>query len=274
MAVHSKSDTKQTSSTSSRFAQQGWNKESRSAYSSPVVCVHKKDGDLRLCIDFRELNRRTVTDRHPLPHVQTTLESLGGNSWFSLLDRGKAYHQGYMEPSSQHLTAFVMPWGLYECVHSPFALKNAPGEYHRFIEGCLGELRDTICMLYLDDVICFSKTLEDHLDHLCKVFRQLRQHGIKLKPRKCKLLKCEVSCLGRIVSTDGYCLDPVRIESVSAIARTTPKRVGGVCKLLGLLGYLRRYIKDFARIARPLFQLLNAAKATDTTKTNNRGQLT
>ncbi len=251
----------------------GWIKESRSAYSSPVVCVRKKDGDLRLCVDFRELNKRTVTDRHPLPRVQTTLESLGGNSWFSMLDQGKAYHQGYMDPSSQHLTAFITPWGLYEWVRIPFGLKNAPGEYQRFMERCLGELRDTICMPYLDDVICFSKTFEDHLDHLRKVFRKLREHGVKLKPKKCKLFKHEVSCLGRIVSADGYRLDPTGIESVKSIVKNTPKTVGDVRKLLGLLGYFRRYIKDFARIARPLFQLLNAPKTPDRKTTNNRGQL-
>ena len=251
----------------------GWIKESRSAYSSPVVCVRKKDGDLRLCVVFRELNKRTVTDRHPLPCVQTTLESLGGNSWFSILDQGKAYHQGYMDPSSQHLTAFITPWGLYEWVRIPFGLKNAPGEYQRFMERCLGELRDTICMPYLDDVICFSKTFEDHLDHLRKVFQKLREHGVKLKPMKCKLFKHEVSCLGRIVSADGHRLDPAGIESVKSLAGTPPKTVGDVRKLLGLLGYFRRYIKDFALIARPLFQLLNVPKTPDTKITNNRVQL-
>ena len=131
-----------------------------------------------------------------------------------MLDQGKAYHQGYTEPSSQHLTAFMTPWGLYEWVHLPFGLKNAPGEYQRFMEQCLGELWDTICIPYLDDVICFSKTFEDHLDHLHKVFQKLCEHGVKLKPSKCKLFKHEVSCLGRIVSAYGYRLDPAGIQSV------------------------------------------------------------
>ena len=92
-------------------------RKSKSAYSSPVVCVRKKDGSLSLCVDFRKLNRRSITDRHPLPtcYVQTTLENLGGNSWFSLLDQGKAYQQGFKEPPpQQHKTAFITPWGLYE----------------------------------------------------------------------------------------------------------------------------------------------------------------
>ena len=156
-----------------------------------------------MCVDFRELNKRTVTDHHLLPRMQATLESLGGNSCFSRLEQGKAYHQGYIEPS-QHLTASTTPWGLYDWVCIPLGLKNAPGEYQRFMKQYLGELRDNICILYLDDVICFSKTFEDHLDHLHKVFQKLREHGVKLEPSKCKLSKCEVSCLGRIFSADGF----------------------------------------------------------------------
>ena len=97
-------------------------KRSSSPYSSPVVCVRKKDQNLRLCVDFRALNKKTRPDQHPIPRIQETLDNLGGNAWFSVLDQGKAYHQGFMSPNSQPLTAFITPWGLYEWVRIPFGL--------------------------------------------------------------------------------------------------------------------------------------------------------
>ena len=238
-------------------------RESKSAYSSPVVCIRKKDGTLRLCVDYRELNRRTIPDRHPIPRVQETLDSLGGNAWFSVLDQGKAYHQGFVKPSSQPLTAFMTPWGLYEWVRIPFRLMNAPASFQRFMEHCLGELCDEIAIPYLDDVIVFSQTFEEHVEHLRTVLRRLREHGVKLKQKKCKLFKREVTFLGRVVSKDGYSMDPENISAVASLTKTTPQTIGDIRKLLGLLSYYRRYVPNFAQKAKPLYDLLTRTATTD-----------
>ena len=239
-------------------------RKSKSAFSSSVVCVRKKDGGLRLCVDYRSLNQKTVPDRHPIPRIQETLDNLGGNHWFSVLDQGKAYHQGFMDRDSQPLTAFITPWGLYEWIRIPFGLTNAPANFQRFMENCLGNLRDNICIPYLDDVIVFSKTFTEHLQHMRQVLQRLKSYGVKLKAKKCNLFKNEVSFLGRIISANGYQMDPKATEAVQKLKGVTPKTVGAVRKIMGLLGVYRRSIENFSKIARPLYDLLNGHKKSQT----------
>ena len=254
----------------------GFIRKSKSPYSSSVVCVRKKDGGMRLCVDYRELNRKTVPDRHPIPRIQETLDSLGGKSWFSVLDQGKAYHQGFMGKWSQPLTAFITPWGLYEWVRIPFGLTNAPANFQRFMENCLGELRDEICIPYLDDVIVFSESFSEHIEHLRKVLQCLQSHGVKLKPKKSNLFRREVSFLGRIISQDGYRMDPKATSAVTAMKEARPRTVGEVRRLMGLLGVYRRQIRNFAQTAKPIYDLLNHGqlkekKTTTRQKPKQRG---
>ena len=236
----------------------GWIKKSRSSYSSPIVCVRKKDGSLRLCCDFRKLNGKTIPEQLPIPRIQDALDSLGGSKWFSVLDQGKAYHQGFIKEDCQHLTTFVTPWGLFEWSRIPFALTGAPGAFQNFMEDCLEGLRDKICLPYLDDVLVFSQSFEDHLEHLRLVLQRLKEKGIKLKSQKCVLFRKQVRYLGQLVTAEGYTMDPADKAAVLALKDREPKSVGEVRKLLGFLGYYRRYIPDYARRARVLFELLQA----------------
>eukprot|EP00745_Piridium_sociabile_P019220 TRINITY_DN29067_c0_g1_i2.p1 TRINITY_DN29067_c0_g1~~TRINITY_DN29067_c0_g1_i2.p1 ORF type:complete len:1086 (+),score=245.99 TRINITY_DN29067_c0_g1_i2:620-3877(+) len=246
----------------------GWIRPSRSSYSSPMVCVRKKDGSLRLCIDYRQLNQKSMKDRHPIPRIQDSLNVLGGKTWFSTLDQGKAYHQGFMKEEARHLTAFVTPWGLWEWIRIPFGLTGAPAEYQRFMEETLRDVRDECCIPYMDDALVHSSSFEEHLSHLRKVLQLLRKKGIKLKPAKCKLFRKQVKFLGHIVSAEGYKMDEADREAVEALRNQRPQTIGEVRRLLGFLGYFRKYIADFSRRARKLFQLLEV-KGKITAKKKN-----
>lgn len=241
----------------------GWIVKSKSPYSAPVICVRKKDGTLRLCIDYRLLNQRTVPDRHPLPRIQDLTDTLGGYSWFSILDQGKAYHQGFIAEGSRHLTAFITPWGLFEWVRIPFGLTNAPAAFQRSMEEMLAPLRDECCIPYLDDILCYAKTFEDHVEGLRKVLRALQGHGVKLRPTKCDLFKHEVRYVGRLVSAEGIRIDPKDLEAVYALKNETPTTIGDVRRIAGFLSYYRSYVQDFSRVAKPIYELLQQKRSQE-----------
>ena len=233
----------------------GWIRESNSPYSSPMVCVRKKCGGLRLCIDFRKLNLKTIPDKHPIPRIQDLLDGLAGNSWFSTFDMSQAYHQGELDEESRKYTAFSTPWALYEWIRIPYGIMNAPPGFQRFINRCLGNLRDTICSAYLDDVITYSKGFEAHVENARAVLRRMREKGVKLNLQKCHFFKQEVKYLGRLVSEDGYRPDP---ENGAALDRCKipPTNIGKLRSLIGFLGYYRTYVKDFSKKLKPVYDLL------------------
>ncbi|KAI8503655.1 retrotransposon-like protein 1 [Branchiostoma belcheri] len=236
---------------------QGWITKSKSPYSSPMVCVRKKDGSMRLCIDYRALNEKTMSDRQPLPRIQDILNRLKGSTWFSVLDQGKAYHQGYMDEESREFTAFVTPYGLYEWVRIPFGLKNGPPAYQRHMEEVLEGLSHVICEPFMDDTMVHSDTFESHVERNRRVLRRLQEHGCKLKPKKCIMFRRQVRYVGKLVTAEGYTMDPEDTAAVNALKEKTPTTVGDVRKLLGFLGYYRTYIKNFSQIAKPLYDLLS-----------------
>lgn len=194
-----------------------------------------------------------MSDRHPLPRIQDLLDTLGGHSCFSILDQGKAYHQGYMAEGSRHMTAFTTPWGLYEFQRIPFSLCNASAAFQRSMEEMLATLRDDCC---IPDILCYSKSFTDHVNAVRNVLRAMQHHGVKLRPTKCELLKKEVRYVGRLVSADGVKIDPKNIQAVASLKEKRPTTVREIRQLLGFLSYYRMYVQDFSRIAKPLYEAI------------------
>ena len=196
-------------------------RHSNSPWASPVVLVCKKDRSLRFCIDLRKLNARTIKDAYSLPRIEDALDSLNGACIFTSLDLKSGYWQVELDESSIPLTAFTVgPLGFYECVRMPFGLTNAPATFQRLMESCLGELHLEWCIIYLDDIIIFSKNPDDHLTRLEGVFERLAKAGLKLKPSKCEFFRSSLKYLGHIVSKNGIATDPRESQINLRMAKT------------------------------------------------------
>ena len=229
-------------------------RRSNSPWASPVVLVRKKDGSLRFCIDLRKLNARTIKDAYSLPRIEDALDSLNGACIFTSLDLKSGYWQVELDESSIPLTAFTVgPLGFYECVRMPFGLTNAPATFQRLMESCLGELHLEWCIIYLDDIIIFSKNPDDHLTRLEGVFERLAKAGLKLKPSKCEFFRNSLKYLGHIISRDGIATDPKKVAAISNWPK--PKTVTEVRSFTGFTNYYRHFIKGYAKVARPLHEL-------------------
>ena len=229
---------------------------SKSAWSSPVVLVKKPDGTKRFCIDYRKLNSITKSDVYPLPRIADVLDTLGTAKphFFSTLDLQSGYWQLEMDETSKEYTAFTTHYGLFEYNRLPFGLKNAPGTFQRCMESILGSLNWRQCLVYLDDVIIFSCTFQEHLTHLQEVFQCISGAGLKLKPSKCHFAKSEVKYLGHIVSKEGIAPCPDKCQAVREFPiPTDTKSLRG---FLGLANYYRKFVKGFSQIAAPLNNLL------------------
>lgn len=180
-----------------------------------MVLEHKKDKSWRLSVDYGKLNAITIRDAYPIPRVADDLDSLAESTWFSSLDLNMAYHQIPMSEKDKEKTAFATPHGgLYHYTVMPFGLCNAPATFQRVIEQALNGLQWNITVLYLDDIVVYSCTFEEHLDNLIFVLDRLKSVNLKLKAKKCNFIRQEVSFLGHLVSKDGIKTDPSKIESV------------------------------------------------------------
>ena len=188
---------------------------SSSPWASPVVLVTKKDGSIRYCIDYRQLNDITLKDSYPLPHPQDCLEALRESKWFSTLDLQSGYWQIEMDPKDREKTAFASMSGLFQFKVMPFGLTNAPSTFERLMDKVFKGLNPEICLIYLDDIIVKGATFEQHIENLGNVFERLFQAGLKLSPKKCHLCSQKVSFLGHIVSQEGISTHPMKTEAVA-----------------------------------------------------------
>ena len=226
---------------------------SSSPWSSPVVLVKKKDGTTRFCIDYRKLNTVTKKDSYPLPRIDDALDALSKSKYYSTLDLQSGYHQVSMHPDSKEKTAFISHAGLYQFRVLSFGLTNAPPQFQRLMARVLHGLEWKVCLIYIDDIIIFSRTFEEHLSRLSLVFDRLRQANLKLKPSKCHFAQTSVTFLGFVVSSEGILPDPDKILAVKSFP--VPKSVKDVRSFLGLCNYYRRFVEGFAKIASPLNRL-------------------
>ena len=225
---------------------------STSPWASPVVAVRKKDGSLRMCIDYRALNEVTRKDAYPLPDIDQVLERLGGSLFFCTLDLVSGYFQMEMDPDSIPKTAFTTEHGHFEYVRAPFGLATMPSQFQRLVQGHIDDPAQGI-QCFLDDVIVHGASFQQTLDRLRLVLERLRSAGLKLKPAKCEFFRKRVSFLGHLVSRDGIAPDPEKVVAVSEWP--PPTTVAGLRSFLGLVNYYRRMIPRFAGTAAPLYAL-------------------
>lgn len=227
---------------------------STSPYGSPVLFVPKKDGRLRLCVDYRALNKQTVKNRYPLPRIDDLLDQLRHAKVFSKIDLKSGYNQVEVLDEHAHKTAFKTRYGHYEYRVMPFGLCNAPATFQRLMNDILRPFLDLFVIVYLDDILVYSPTLEAHENHLRKVMESLREHRLYAAPNKCEFFRLGTEFLGHIVSGAGVEMDPRKVEAIRAFPPC--KNVHETQVFMGMANFYRRFIKDFSRIAAPLTALL------------------
>lgn len=232
---------------------------SKSAWNAPLLIVPKKDSTeakkkWRIVVDFRKLNDVTIADSFPLPNITDILDQLGKSKYFTTLDLSSGYHQINMSPNCREKTAFSSGYEHYEWKRMPMGLKSASHTFQRLMNSVLSGMQGLSCFVYLDDIVIYAKDIDEHTRKLFRVFNRLRQSNLKLSPEKCKFLHKEVVYLGHLITGKGIQPDPSKFSAVRDFP--TPRNPRGIKSFLGMIGYYRRFIPNFAELAKPLTKLL------------------
>ncbi|GBG87457.1 hypothetical protein CBR_g45515 [Chara braunii] len=233
--------------------EKGWIRPSASPYSAPVLFVPKKGGTLRMCIDYRGLNAITVKNAEPLPRINDLLDRVQGCRYFTKIELKSGYHQIAIRHEDQPKTAFQTRYGLYEFVVMPFGLCNAPGTFQHAMNKIFHEYLNKFIVVYLDDILIFSRTVEEHAEHLKIVLGLLRQHQYKVNLEKCAFGRTKILYLGHEISADGLMPNDAKVTSIRDWPR--PQTVTKVRSFWGMTGYYRPFVKNYSTIASPLTDL-------------------
>lgn len=238
-----------------------------SPYSSPVWIVPKKADasgkkKFRMVIDYRKLNENTIEDKYPLPRIDEILDNLGRCTYFTTLDLAQGFHQIEMHPDSIEKTAFTVNNGHYEYVRMPFGLRNAPSTFQRVMDNVLREHLHRICFVYMDDIVIFSKSLQEHMTHIKSIFSKLREFNLKVQLDKSEFACKSVAFLGHIITDKGIKPNPSKIEAIQKFP--IPKNIKEIKSFLGLVGYYRRFISNFAKIVQPMTKCLKKGTKIET----------
>lgn len=239
---------------------------SESPWNAPIVIVAKKNGDIRMCVDYRRLNSVTKRPVYPIPATQQLLDCLSGAQYFSTLDLSQGYHQIPMAKEDMEKTAFATRRGHFEYKRMPFGLSTAPATFQKLMHMVFRSENWEQCLIYLDDILIFGRSAEEHLQRLRTVLQRVREAGLKLSPMKCSFLRREVEYLGHIIGSEGIKTDPTKVDKVKNWK--TPESVKELKSFTGFCGYYRKFIKDYASLVRPLDAL--AASTMESTQNKKR----
>ena len=232
----------------------GYIRPSTSPWGAPVIFVPKKDGGTRMCVDYRALNEVTIKNKYPLPRIEDLFDQLKGACVFSKIDLRSGYHQLKIRASDIPKTAFVSHYGLYEYTIMPFGLTNAPAYFMYLMNKVFMDYLDKFVVVFIDDILVFSRNEEEHEEHLRLVLQRLRENQLYAKLSKCEFWLKEVSFLGHVISEGGVSVDPGKVRDV--LEWEAPQNVSEIRSFLGMAGYYRRFIEGFSKIARPMTKLL------------------